>query len=178
MPVSCGIESKDGFTIGTYVQSLMSLLVRPGSFFDNLPDRGLPGKSLGFLFLSSLFYVAASLALVQERHLLMTGIFFLNALAMPVVSASIAFVVMIPITGKGVTFYRLLSVFAFASGTTLFLAWIPFFLWIAEPWKWILVFHGMVRGCGLGKIPAVLIIAVTISVLFIIFRFLVAAMHG
>lgn len=172
------MEKRDGFTMGTYVQSLMSLLVRPGSFFEGLPERGLLGKSVGFLGISALFYGAASLTLMQEKVFLMTGIFFLNALVMPVITAWIAFMVLIPFAGKRVRFSRLFSVFAFASGTTLIVAWIPFLIWIAEPWKWILVFHGIVRGCGLRKIPAFLIITITVSVLYVLFRSLGPGMHG
>lgn len=178
MSLSYRFENKDGFTMGYYFQSLMGLLVRPGSFFEDLPDRGIFGKSLGYLFLSALFYWLASLTLVQERYLPLTGISFLNALAMPVITAWIAFMVMILFPGKRVKFSGLFSVFAFASGTTLLMAWIPSFIWITEPWKWILVFKGMVRGCGLRRLPAFLIIAVTIAVLFILFRSLVQDMPG
>lgn len=71
--------------------------------------------------------------------------------------------------GKRVSFPRLFSVYAYATGVTLLASWIPLFIWLTEPWKWMLIIFGMVKGCGLKWMQAILVVAVSIFIVVLFF---------
>lgn len=93
------------------------------------------------------------------------GIFFLNAMGTPAISAAIGYMAMIMILGKRVTFSRFFAVYAFSSGVTLLASWAPYFIFITEPWRWWLIGAGMTRGFGFKRRHALLIIMISIFVL-------------
>ena len=100
---------------------------------------------------------------------MMGGIFFINAVGMTVVAAGVGYLVMTVIMGTKVTFGRFFSIYALASGVTLLASWIPFFIWLTEPWKWWLIGTGLVKKCGF-KLPQVLIIiGLSVGVMFLFF---------
>jgi len=156
------------FTLGFYFQSLTRMLSSPARFFGELPEKTGFSQPLGFLMVSSLFFAGASLTTIKENQILMGGILFVNALVMPMITAGISFMVMTMSMGKRVAFERLFSIYAFAAGVTLLASWIPLFVWITEPWKWILIVLGMVKGCGFKWIQAILIAAASIFVLVLL----------
>jgi len=86
------------------------------------------------------------------------------------IASGLGYLVMIMITRKSVTFKRLFSIYAFASGTTMLAAWIPLFIWLAEPWKWWLIATGMNKACGFKGRYIILIIGLSISVMVFLFR--------
>jgi hypothetical protein len=99
----------------------------------------------------------------------MAGILLINAIAMPFIAAGTGFMVMTMTIGKRVTFTKLFAVYAFAGGVTMLASWIPLFVWVTEPWKWLLIALGMVKGCGLRWMQAVLIIGISIFILVLFF---------
>lgn len=99
----------------------------------------------------------------------MGGIFFVNALFMPFIATAVTCLVTILTPGKGVPFRRFFAVYAFAGGVTLLVSWIPLFVWLTEPWKWVLIALGMVRACGLGWRRALTVISLTIAGLILLF---------
>jgi hypothetical protein len=169
MSESITIGSNDRFTIGFYVQTLTGILVSPMRFFGELPEETGFRKPFGFLLTSSLFFTGASLTCIYDRHVLMAGILLINAIAMPFVTAATAFLVMTMTMIKRVSFTRLFAVFAFASGVTMLASWIPLFVWITEPWKWLLIAMGMVKACGLGWMQAILIVGCSIFIVLLFF---------
>ena len=169
MAESIAMTGTERFTIKFYFQTLTRILGAPRQFFSELPDEWGFRKPFGFLLLSSLFFTGASLTCIHERPILMAGILLVNALAMPFITASISFLVMTMTMGKRVTFARLFAVYAFASGVTLLASWIPLFVWLTEPWKWLLIIFGMVKGCGLRWMQAILIIGLSIFILVLFF---------
>jgi len=86
---------------------------------------------------------------------------------MPFVTAGISFMVMT--MGKRVSFPRLFSLYAYATGVTLLASWIPLFVWITEPWKWMLIIIGMVKGCGFKWMQAILVVVVSIFIVVLFF---------
>ncbi|MBU0736229.1 MAG: hypothetical protein KKG10_18995, partial [Proteobacteria bacterium] len=130
------------FTFGFYFQSLTRLLSSPSRFFSELPYETGFRQPLGFLMMSSLFFTGASLTTIGENQILMSGILLVNAVVMPFIIAGISFMVMTMSIGKRVTFARLFSVVVFATGVTLLASWIPLFVWLTEPWKWLLIILG------------------------------------
>jgi len=162
-------ENNARFTVGFYFQALTKMLSSPSRFFGELPIETGFRKPLGFLILSGLFFAGASLTTFSENRPLMGGILLINALAMPFVTAGMGFMIMVMTMGKRVTFSKLFSVYAYAGGVTLLASWIPLFVWLTEPWKWILIVLGMVKGCGFKWIQAILVVVVSILVVVLLF---------
>lgn len=157
------------FTFGFYFQALTKMLSSPSRFFGELPDETGFRQPLGLLIISGLFFAGASLTTISENQILMGGILWVNAVAMPFVTAGITFMVVTMSMGKRVSFPKLFSVYAYATGVTLLASWIPLFVWLTEPWKWMLIVIGMVKGCGFRWMQAVLIVAVSIFVVMLFF---------
>ena len=70
---------------------------------------------------------------LTPNPLVMGGVFFINAMGMTFIAASIGFMVMIAIMGRRVTFARFFSIYALSAGVTLLASWLPFFIWLTEP---------------------------------------------
>ena len=157
------------FTFGFYFQALTKMLSSPTRFFGELPGETGFRQPLGFLIISSLFFAGASLTTISENQILVGGILLVNAVAMPFVTAGISFMVMTMAMGKRVSFPRLFSVYAYATGVTLLASWIPLFVWLTEPWKWILIIIGMVKGCSFRWMQAILVVAVSIFIVVLLF---------
>jgi hypothetical protein len=159
----------DTFSFKFYFQTLTGLLSSPRRFFANLPVKvGYP-RSLGFLLVSSLFFTGASLTHIQGQRFLMASILFVNAAVMPLIAAGVGFMITTMTFRRCDGFERFFAVYAFSAGVTLLVAWIPLFLWISEPWKWLLTGIGLVKGCGLRWFQALLVIGFSILVLILFF---------
>ena len=158
------------FTLKFYFLALTKLLGEPLKFFSEIPQDMGSRRPLGFLCVSSLIFAGGSLMSTQPPNpMVMGGIFFINAVGMAVIAAGVGYMVMTVIVGRKVTFGRFFSIYALASGVTLLASWIPFFIWLTEPWKWWLIGTGMVKNCGF-KVPQVLvIIGVSVGVMFLFF---------
>ena len=169
MQDSITTANNDRFNFGFYFQALTKILGSPSHFFNEFPEDLGFGKSSGFLLTSSLFFSGASLTCIHERPVLMVGILFVNSIAMPFFAAGIGFMVMTMTIGKRVAFAKLFAVYAFATGVTLLASWIPLFVWLTEPWKWLLIALGMVKGCGFKWMQAFLIIGLSVFVLVLFF---------
>ena len=157
------------FTFGFYFQTLTKMLSSPSRFFGELPGETGFRQPLGFLIISSLFFAGASLTTISENQILTGGILLVNAVVMPFVTAGISFMVITMSMGKRVTFARLFSVYAYATGVTLLASWIPLFVWLTEPWKWMLIIIGLVKGCGFRWIQAILVVAVSVFIMVLFF---------
>ena len=73
-------------------------------------------------------------------------------MVMPFMAAGVGFMLMTMTFRRRTGFERLFGVYAFAAGVTLLVSWIPLFLWLCEPWKWLLTGIGLVKGCGLDSV--------------------------
>jgi hypothetical protein len=169
MAGSIAMTNNDRFTFGFYFQSLTRILGSPNQFFSELPEEMGFRKPFGFLLISSLFFTGASLTCIYDRHVLMAGILFINAIAMPFVTAGAAFIVITMTMIERVTFSRLFAVIAFAAGVTMLASWIPLFVWLTEPWKWLLIAMGMVKTCGFRWMQAIVIVACSIFFVLLFF---------
>ena len=160
----------ENFTLGFYFRALTKLLGEPRKFFSKLPQDGGLKRPLGFLFVSSLFFTGASLVSNRPSNPVILGsTFFINAMGMVLIAAGIGYMVMTMIMGRRVTFDRFFSIYALSSGVTLLVSWLPFFIWLTEPWKWWLIGTGMVKGCGFRISQVLVIIGVSIGVMFLLF---------
>jgi len=170
MEKSTEINGYGKFTIGRYFQIMTKMVGEPGQFFSDISNAMSFTQALGCLVISCLFFTGASLTQIHETNILIAGILFLNAVAMPVIAACVTFVVINISFFKSVTFVRLLSVYSYAASVTLLLSWIPLFIWLTEPWKWVLVYKGLTRGCGLKRVKTIFVIVITVSALALLFR--------
>lgn len=163
------IAETDRFTAGFYFKTLTQMLGSPGEFFKNLPEEVGFKLPFFFLFMSSLFFTGASLTCVPDRYVLMGCILLVNAVLMPFITSGLGFLVMTMIMGKRVSFSRFFAVYAFSGGVTMLASWIPLFVWITEPWRWGLILLGLVKGCGLKWVQAVMILGISMVVLMLFF---------
>ncbi|MDY7032843.1 MAG: YIP1 family protein [Thermodesulfobacteriota bacterium] len=158
------------FGLQFYFQTIARLMWAPRRFFSDLSHEVGFLRSLGVLIVSSLFFGGAGIMNdTSENPLIKGGIFFTNAISMTFLAAGIGYMVMTMMLGRCVTFTKLFSVYALSSGVTLLASWIPFFVWLTEPWKWWLIGTGMTRYCGLQLKHAVTIIGITVCVLLLFF---------
>jgi hypothetical protein len=163
------IQKNYAFTIGFYFQAMTRILGSPGRFFCELsPEAGFR-QPFGCLVVSALFFAGASLTQLHENTIFMTAVFFTNSVAMPFITAGVGFLIMIMTIGKRVAFINFFALYAFSASITLLASWIPLFVWITEPWKWLLVATGMVKTCGFRWKQAVLIIGLSIFILVLFF---------
>jgi len=148
------------FSMGFYLRTVTRLLSEPKKFFGDCAGETTFNQSLCFLVVSSLFFTAASLmSNMYIRPFMMGAIFFVNAVGMAFIAAALGFVVMTMLMGRN----------AFASGITLLASWVPFLMYLTEPWKWWLIGTGMTRGCGFRLSQALVIIGVSMGVMFLLF---------
>ncbi|MGD9159230.1 MAG: hypothetical protein PVG39_12535 [Desulfobacteraceae bacterium] len=161
---------KKGFS---YFQIITGMLSRPGHFYENnLSDRDMKTPAF-FLLISAAFFVSASLTVIKGNIVISAGILSVNALVMPLITAAISMCFIRIFTGGSVRFIRIFTIHAFAGGTVLLAAWIPMITWITEPWKWILIITGYVRGCNMTYLQAAIISALTAGFIIYGFRFLI-----
>ncbi|MDB9822968.1 YIP1 family protein [Deltaproteobacteria bacterium] len=158
------------FSMGRYFQILTRMLTAPGQFFSEFTDDMTFSQPLGCLLISTVFFTGASLLQLSESNVPIAGILFLNAVLMPVITAGITFTITNVSIIKRVTFVKIFSVYAYASSVTLLISWVPLFVWLTEPWKWVLIYAGLTKGCGLTRIHAILILGGTILTLVLFFQ--------
>ncbi|MCK5164304.1 MAG: hypothetical protein KAQ72_11325 [Desulfobacula sp.] len=160
-----------------YSYSLIQLLIEPGHFFRELGEKTTVRKALGFMVICSVFFAIASLltGAYSKPVWIMAIIFFVNASGMILVSSFIGYTAMVLIMGKRISFSIVFSIYAFSSGVTLFMSWLPFFLWFTEPWKWWLIYTGFKNTCGFTWKQALVILVVSMTVqFFLIYSALIA----
>jgi hypothetical protein len=158
-----------------YAYALIQLLIEPGLFFKELVKKTRLRRAVEFMVICCLFYTLASLLTGAYSHTvrIMAPIFFLNASGMILISSTIGYMAMVMIAGKKARFAVVFSIYAFSSGVTLFLSWLPFMVWITEPWKWWLISTGLKHTCHLSWKKSILVVALSTIVLF----FLVYSAH-
>jgi hypothetical protein len=158
-----------------YAYALIQLLIEPGLFFRELVENNRPRRAVEFMVICCLFYTLASLltGAYSQPVVIMAPIFFINAAGMIMISSTLGYLAMVMIAGKKASFGIVFSIYAFSSGVTLFLSWLPFLIWITEPWKWWLICTGLKHTCHLSWKKSIVIVALSTIVLF----FLVYSAH-
>ncbi|SMC39617.1 Yip1 domain-containing protein [Desulfocicer vacuolatum DSM 3385] len=149
-----------------YAYAIVQLLIEPGQFFMELPKKSTKRTTWGFMVLSSLFYAAASLLTGTHGQSvgIMGMVFFMNALGIVLISAVIGHVTLMMLAGKKEVFSGVLSIYAFSSGITFFLSWLPFMLWFTEPWRWWLLYTGFKHSFGLTGKRAFWVVSVSVFI--------------
>jgi hypothetical protein len=164
-----GNSANPGLALKNYFGTLSAVWFSPGRFFSELPEFPQNARPLAFLLLSSLVFAAGNLVYLRERILLKFAILLVNAVFMPFIASAFGYMVMIMMMGKRASYSRLFSVYAYASGATVLLAWLPYSLWFIEIWKWALVGLGLVKGCAFRPFQAAAVIGFSMIILIIFF---------
>ena len=68
-----------------------------------------------------------------------------------------------------ISFRKMFAVFAYATGVTMAISWIPALNTITEIWKFSLVTYGLVKGCGLTWSRSIVMVLVRIGLLLLFF---------
>jgi len=163
-----------------YFTALAALLYSPRRFFEQLPlDMGLK-RPAWYLMASSLVFAAASGAWsTAAAPMARSTIFWVNAVGMTLVSALLGHGLIYVVKGGAWTaFNRVFSVYAFSTGTTLLGAWVPWFVFVTEPWKWWLICIGMTRVCRLTIAQAAVVIGVSIGLIVFSVQLILGFLSG
>ena len=158
------------FTLGFYFYSLTRILGQPRKFFSELPKNMGLKQPLGFLTVSSLFFAGPDLInTMPPKPVIWGGVFFVNAVGMTFISAGLGYIVMVMVMGKHVRFTQFFMVYALSSGVTLLVSWMPFFIWLTEPWKWWLIGTGMIHSLGMKCSHSLIIIGISVIMMVLFF---------
>ena len=173
--ISIEVNRMDKFSINFYVQAVFGIMGHPRKFFSRLPQSSGMTQALGFLILSAVFFsTAGQLHTNLQNFLVVGGISMFNAVGMVFILAGLGYVVMTLSIGKKVGFVRLFGIYALCSGVTLLVSWVPHLALLTEPWKWYLIGTGLTRGCGLKLKEALLIMAISLGIWYLVFRTIMA----
>jgi hypothetical protein len=131
----------------SFFRVMTHLLTHPRLFFEAMPVSGGFRSPFLFLVLCSIVFTIGSSSYLAGRTGLLALIFFANSIAMPFFTAFVLYIVV------GMFFERqryetLFRISAYACITQL-AAWIPFFGYLTEPWRFFLIGAGLVKTCGL-----------------------------
>ncbi|MCJ8500240.1 hypothetical protein [Desulfatitalea alkaliphila] len=132
-----------------FFQDVGQLLVRPGVFFGTLADTRRLRDALIFMGLVTIIHSVPASLLMQAGGSIFIGLHMLNALAMPVITASLLYPVLRVWAPGRFDFALLLAVTAYANVVVLF-AWIPGLAPWAELLKYGLIGLGLTRTGGIG----------------------------
>jgi hypothetical protein len=150
--------------------TMTEMIRAPRQFFSRLEDTQENYRnSLKYLAYASLFYTMVSMTYFYSHKLAMAGILMINCLLLPALLAALNMLVLTLFFGRRVALRRLVSIYAFASGTVMPLSWVPAMQVITEPIRALLVMFGLTKACGLRWWQAVLALLVTLGLFLMIF---------
>lgn len=171
------MPQEERFSIRLYFRTLTQVLGQPSQFFSEQPREVGLKRPLTFLTVSAIIFTIASLANNHPPNPLTIGmVFFINAVGMVFISSGIGYMIMTMSIGKRVTYVKFFSIYAFATGVTLLSSWVPFFIFITEPWKWYLIGRGLTKSCGLNWKQTLMVIIGSLIVIFLFFLSVLPAM--
>ena len=160
-----------------YFQTLSLVVTKPRLFFQAMPPELQLSQPLKFLFISSAIMTGASLTQAADNTLLMAFIKLLNALGMPFITAGVAFPLVLLLMGRSLNFTRVFSIYAYAGGVVVLVAWLPAFTWFAESVRWVLIGIGLVHGIQMSRPKALLVIVISIAITAILLTGLAAVIR-
>lgn len=167
-------SKQPSFSLRLYFHVLPKLLGHPREFFSETANTAGWRQALGFLLVSSMIFAGAFLLNMRpEQPVLTSGILLANAIGMTVIASGTGYMIMVMIMGRHATFGRLFNVYAYASGITLLASWLPFFLFLTEPWKWWLIGTGLKRHAGFESKHVAIIVTLSILTMIALFVSLV-----
>jgi hypothetical protein len=166
-----GESKKHDSMFHPFLDTLKGVLLRPGTFFQNLPAESSLGRPAIFLFAcSGAFSIIAGL-LSPEKKALLAGIYFANAFLTPWIMAIVLYLASTVLCRNQFTFQTILGITAYAS-VTLLVSWIPGTALLAGLWRFYLIGLGLVRAGRISVTRACALILVTAAVLLLFIQWL------
>jgi len=155
---------ESGSFLRTYAGRMAQVIASPRMFF-RAYDAAAGGIMPCFaLALSGGFYAVASLLTYTcPQPLAALGIFFVNAVGIPLLSAAIGYGVIRTGLRRRLSFRHVFGIYAYAAAPALLIAWTPYVLLLAEFWRWWLTGTGLILACGLKRWQALLVVGITIG---------------
>ena len=153
-----------------YLNTWMQLIKAPKAFFGAYDQQLRQLSPVLFLAVSSVISALSAMLLGSHSGNLIKGaILLVNGFGMASLAAVFAYMALVPVAGRGISFGRLFGVFAHSSGVVLLFSWIPALVLITEPWRWWLIWTGMRRGCGLTRGQAAIVLALSFTMIVMLF---------
>ncbi len=149
-----------------FYRDMMNILLQPKDFFQTLPERKSAGDAVRFLCICAGIYSIAATVFAHENHLLYFFMFLLNALFIPVVTATGLYMVLYASGTKTMDYARTFQIVAYA-GVTLLFAWIPGMAPFAEIFKYYLIGAGLVKTGRISIARTIGTLLATIALLFL-----------
>lgn len=158
------------FGVGVYFKMLQMLIVSPRQFFTAMgEDTAISGCAFKFLLISGVFHSCVYMTYFTERTAAVAIALVLNALGMPVLLAGLTHLAHAMTSSDKISFRKLFAIYAFATGTTMIVSWIPAVHILTELWRFILVVIGLVKACGLSWVRSVLLVLAGVVLLLMLF---------
>jgi hypothetical protein len=167
--MKCGEGMRSGNMFQQFLDSLKGVLLRPGAFFQGLPEESTLWRPAIFLFAcSGVFSVIAALLSPEEKGLL-AGIYFANAFLTPWIMAGVLYLASAVLCKNRFTFQTIFGITAYAS-VTLLVSWIPGMALFAGLWRFYLVGLGLVRAGRISVAKALVLLLVTAAILLLVIQ--------
>lgn len=156
-----------------YLESLVSLIRSPASFFESAKGETGSRRALIFLMISGLFYCSVSMTYFFENSLVMGVVMMANAVFMPALGACFSFCIIRMMTQSGASYSSVFNVYAYSSGAVMVISWIPGLAVVMEPVRAMLVGVGLYKTGKLGGFQTFVTVVLT-AVLLLLFFWTVA----
>ncbi|WP_320009005.1 YIP1 family protein [Maridesulfovibrio sp.] len=152
-----------------YLESLVSIIRSPSSFFEDTTGESGSRRALIFLMISGLFYCSVSMTYFFENSLIMGVVMMANAVFMPALGACFSFCIIRMMTTSRVSYSSVFNIYAYSSGAVMVISWIPGLAVVMEPVRAILVGVGLYKTGKLGRLRAFMTVTLTAVLLLLFF---------
>lgn len=158
-----------------YIKPLAGVIKSPRLFFSSIHKENKKNviTAIAIVIVSSaISALAGTLVSLKVNPLRVYFVLFANALGMMVISSGVGYCIAKIVAGSSVKVVPFFHIYALSFGATLLFSWIPYSLWIIEPWKWWLIGTGLINGVGIEFRRTLVIILLSIGIMIGSFWFL------
>jgi len=151
----------------TYFQTIVALITSPRIFFTDLDQDTGYKKPLVFLTISGVFWASLRYVYFSDHSLFQALTLPINAMGMPFVLAAFTFMIMGLFFGRMASYRHIVIIYAYATGVTMMVSWLPTTEVFTEPWRFLLVAVGLVKWCSFKWMQAITAIVLGVVILLV-----------
>ncbi|PIE69430.1 MAG: hypothetical protein CSA21_02010 [Deltaproteobacteria bacterium] len=151
----------------TYFQTIAALITSPRMFFSGLPQHTGYKQALVFLSMSGLFWASLRYTYFSDHSLFQAFTLAANAMGMPCILAAFTFMIMGLFFGRLASYKQITIIYAYATGVTMLISWLPTLEIFTEPWRFFLVAVGLVRWCAFRWIQAITAVVLGVVIMLV-----------
>jgi hypothetical protein len=166
-----GEARKGNSLLNHFLKSLKGVMLRPGAFFQRLPEDVTLLRSVFFLFACSAVFSAIAALLTPGANGPLAGIYIANAFLTPWIMAAVLYLASSVLCRNRFSFQTIFGITAYAS-VTLLVSWIPGMALFAGLWRFYLIGLGLVKAGGLSVWKAFALILITSAILLVFIQWL------